>query len=107
MTEDFETLKVIRDKEQSVDEEIEEFLNRQKKELEDAKKDGTSKLEARKEELENSYSREIEKLRKELDRKRLEIIEEGEARATTIRLSITDREIEKIVMDSLNQYLEG
>lgn len=107
MTEDFETLKVIRDKEQSVDQEIEEFLERQKKELEDARTDGHSKVEARKEELENRYNSSIDNLKKELEKKRLEIIEEGEAKATTIRLTVSDKEIEKIVLDSLNQYLEG
>ncbi len=107
MTEDFETLKVIRDKEQSVDEEIEEYLSRKKKELDDATNDGYSRIDTKREELENRYNRDMENLKKELEKKRLGIIEEGEAKATTIRLTATDQNIEKIVLDALNEYLEG
>ncbi|AKA48265.1 hypothetical protein IX51_03170 [uncultured archaeon] len=106
MTEDFETLKVIRDKEKSADEEVEEFLQSQKKKYEDARTRGTSQVERKREELENQYNRKMEELKRELETKRLEIIEEGEAKATTIRLSISDKDIEKIVLDALNQYLE-
>lgn len=107
MTEDFETLKVIRDKEKSVDEEIEEFLQRQKTEYEDARKDGDSRKDQQMRELENQYNRHMEELKRELETKRSEIIGEGEAKATTIRLNISDKEIEKIVLEALNEYLEG
>lgn len=108
MTEnDFETLKVIRDKEQSVDSEIEQFSKEQKRIFDETRKEGTSLIEQKRAELENSHAKTIEKLKREMENKRLEIIEQGEAKATTIRLDISDKEIEDIVMDALKKYLEG
>ncbi len=104
---DFETLRVIRDKEKSVDNEIEEFQNEQKRIYDEARKDGAEKLVQRRAELDKKYSTVIENLKKDLDAKKLEIIEQGEAKATTIRLDVSDSDIENIVMKALMDYLEG
>lgn len=89
-----------------MDEEIEDFLQSQKKLLEDTRTYSKDKISQRSQELENKYNKHMEDLKRELETKRLEIIEEGEAKATTIRLNVSDKEIESIVMKALNKYLE-
>ncbi len=104
---DLETLKVIRDKEESVDGEIVDFEREQKRIYDETRRQGTEKIQKKRAELESTYGKKMEELKRELEMKRLEIIEQGESRATTIRLDISDKEIEKIVLSALNKYLEG
>ena len=103
---DVETIRIIKEKETSADEEINEFKMEQEKIIREAREKETIDLEKTEEELKAKYQEYLESKRREAEQKASAIIEGAKAKASQIRLNIQDKDLEKMLLDIITEYLE-
>ena len=104
---DLEALKIIREKESSVESDINSFIEEQKKMLAELKKESEEKIEEAREKAENSYIKHVSEVRKETEKQAKEIIEEAKVRAQSISLKVPDKDLEKLVTDLMEKIVKG
>lgn len=105
--EDLETLKVIKEKEQSINGKISALKGEKEKQLQELESTFSRKLKDNEEKLASEAASQMEKTTKEATARADRILEESKAKAGKLKLKVSDKELEKISTEILNQYLEG
>lgn len=104
---DLEALKIIREKESSVENDINSFIDEQKKILAELKKESEEKIKEEKERAENDYFKHVSEVKDETEKQAKEIVEEAKAKAVRLSLKVSDKDLEKLVMDKLEKFVKG
>lgn len=104
---DLEALKIIKEKESSVENDIRTFIEDQKKLLAQLKKESEERIDEEREKADNDYTKHISEIRAQTEKQAKEIIEEARIKAQTISLKVSDKELEKLVMEALENLVKG
>ena len=102
---DLETLKVIREKEDSINSRMQEIKAEKDKELEEIENGLAVAIREKEESLALQMSKEIEDTRQKASQKAEAMRRDGRARASRIKLKINDEEIGKYVTEAIESYL--
>ncbi len=102
---DIETLKVIKEKETSSEDEIKQLKADQERILAEVEKKNNEEIENKKRELEIDYEKYIESAVKAAEEKAQSIIEDAKNKAKLIDLNLDDAGIKKLVFETLEEYL--
>lgn len=102
---DLETLKVIKEKEESLNSKIEEIKTEKEKELSQIESGIETLLREREEALTLQMQREIEEARQAAMARSQEMIKDAVAKAARLKIRISDEEIENYVIESIEEYL--
>lgn len=106
MNSDVDALKAIKEKENAVEEEIRSFSREQEERLEEKRKEIAAALEkARSEELEG-YEKALDKVRADVAVRATKIVDDAVKEAEGMKLTISRKELEKIVNRLILSYLE-
>ncbi|WP_297027459.1 hypothetical protein [Thermoplasma sp.] len=103
---DVETIKIIKEKETSADEEIEQFKQEQEKLVREAMEKESLDIEKTEGELKSRYQEYLESRRKEAEEKAAAIIESAKERSASMNLSLKESDLQKMLLDIIMQYLE-
>jgi len=103
---DVETIRIIKEKETSADEEINQFKEEQEKIIKEAREKEALDLEKTEDELKSRYQEYLESRRKEAEEKASEIIDNAKQRASAINLDIKEKDLQKMVLEIIMKYLE-
>ncbi|MCL4341763.1 MAG: hypothetical protein M1431_06700 [Candidatus Thermoplasmatota archaeon] len=103
---DLETLKVIKEKEESVNSLLASLKSEKEKELAEAENSLKLHVKAREEELQLGMEREIEEARKDALARSEIMIKDAMAKSARLKLRIKDEEIEKYLLEAIEEYLE-
>ncbi len=102
---DIETLKVIKEKETSSEDEIKQLKADQERILAEVGKKNNEEIENKKRELEIDYEKYIESAVKAAEEKAQSIIDDAKNKAKLIDLNLDDAGIKKLVFETLEEYL--
>ncbi len=102
---DIETLKVIKEKETSSEDEIKQLKADQERILAEVGKKNNEEIENKKKELEIDYEKYIESAVKAAEEKAQSIIDDAKNKAKLIDLNLDDAGIKKLVFETLEEYL--
>lgn len=105
--EDLETLKIIKEKEQSVNEEMELLKSEKEKQIQQLESTFSLRLKENEEKLRLVAAEALEDTNRKAQAHADDILKNSREKADRIRISISDRETEKIALETLNEYLEG
>ncbi|WP_048053901.1 hypothetical protein [Thermoplasma volcanium] len=106
MMDDIEAIKIIKEKEISSDKEIEDLKKTQDDLVKEASQKNEEEIAKFTEEMEAEYRKFLDEQRKIAEDKAKSIIEEARQKASRILLNISESELTKIVIDTVNAYLE-
>ncbi len=102
---DIETLKIIKEKETSSEDEIKQLKADQEKILAEIGEKNNEEIQKKKGELEIDYDRYIESAVKTAEEKAQSIVEDAKNKAKLIDLNLDDTGIKKLVFETLEEYL--
>ncbi len=102
---DIETLKIIKEKETSSEDEIKQLKADQDRLLAEIREKNDEESQKKKEELEIDYDRYIESTVKAAEEKAQSIVEDAKNKAKLIDLNLDDAGIKKLVFETLEEYL--
>ena len=105
--EDLETLKVIKEKENSINNEIALLKNEKDKQLQEMEAQFALKVKENEENLRLQAAKEIAEVTDRAKSKAGSIVLGSREKAGRLKMKLSDREIEKIASDLLASYLEG
>ncbi len=107
MMDDLETLKVIKEKEDSVNSRIQEIKEQKEREISSLESGTDAILKAREEELEIQKQKSVEEALRSAKAKAEGLIRDAMARSSRMTLQIKDEEIENYVHEAIIEYLEA
>ncbi|MGC8608473.1 MAG: hypothetical protein ACP5UV_01230 [Thermoplasmata archaeon] len=102
---DIETLKLIKEKETSSEEELKQLKADQDKLISEVQKKNEEEIQKKKDEFELDYNMYVESAVKEAEEKGQSIIEDARNSAKNMNLNLDDESIKKMVLETLEQYL--
>lgn len=105
--EDLETLRVIKDKEQSINYEVELIKKEKEKELQQLESSFSVRLKENEERLTIEAARKLEDVEKKSRATADRLLISSREKADRIRMKIEDSQIEEVARKTFNQYLEG
>lgn len=105
--EDLETLKVIKEKEDSINNEVALIKAEKEKELQEMEAHFALRAKENEERLRLQASREVADVTEKAKSRATSMILASREKAGRLKLRVSDREIEKIASDLLKNYLEG
>ncbi len=104
--EDIETLKRIKEKETSINNETAIIKQEKESEIQQLEQSFNASLKAQEENLSSQAAKEIADVRRIAQARAGEIIEQSRSKAEKMKLKLTDREIEDYVKSSVREFLE-
>ncbi|MCL6090858.1 MAG: hypothetical protein M1393_07460 [Candidatus Thermoplasmatota archaeon] len=104
--EDIETLKKIKEKETSINNEIASIKQERESELQQLEQSFNASLKAQEENLYSQSAKEIAEVKRRTQAKASGIIEQSRLKAEKMKLNLTDRDIEEYVKSSVREFLE-
>jgi V/A-type H+-transporting ATPase subunit G/H len=104
--EDIETLKKIKEKETSINNEIASIKQEREIELQQLEQSFNASLKAQEENLYSQSAKEIAEVKRRAQAKASGIIEQSRLKAEKMKLNLTDRDIEEYVKSSVREFLE-
>lgn len=90
-----------------MEKEISNFEEEQKKLLSEFEAESEERIKETREKALNDYNKHIKQVGERVKKEAKKILEEGELKTSSMHLDIDDRELEKIVLRLLNDYLKG
>lgn len=105
--EDLETLKVIKDKEQSINDKIELIKKEKEKELQQLESTFSMRMKENEERLMLDSAGQLEETKAKAEKKADLLLAESKDKASRMKLKIKDSEIEKLATETFREYLEG
>ena len=105
--EDLETLKVIKEKENSINDEIALLKNEKDKQLQEMEARFALKVKENEERLRLQATKEVADVTVEARSRAESIVLGSREKADRMKMKLSDREIEKMTSDLLKSYLEG
>ncbi len=102
---DIETLKIIKEKETSSEEELKQLKADQDKLISEVQKKNEEEIQKKKDEFELDYNTYVESAVKEAEERAQSMIEDAKNRAKNMNLNLDDESIKKMVFEILEQYL--
>lgn len=106
MMDDLETLKVIKEKEDSINSRIQEIKDQNEKKISSLEAGVDAILKTKEEELELQKQKSVDEALRAAKAKAESLIRDAMARSQRMTLTIKDEEIEKYVHEALMEYLE-
>ena len=104
--EDIETLKRIKEKETSINNETAIIKQEKESEIQQLEQSFNASLKVLEENLSSQAAKEIADVRRIAQARAGEIIEQSRSKAEKMKLKLTDREIEDYVKSSIREFLE-
>ena len=104
--EDIETLKRIKEKETSINNETAIIKQEKESEIQQLEQSFNASLKVLEEKLSSQAAKEIADVRRIAQARAGEIIEQSRSKAEKMKLKLTDREIEDYVKSSVREFLE-
>ena len=105
--EDLETLKVIKEKENSINNEVALLKNEKDKQLQEMEAQFALKVKENEENLRLQAVKEVADVTGKAKSRAESMVLSSREKADRLKLKLSDREIEKIASDLLKSYLEG
>lgn len=105
--EDLETLKIIREKEDSINNEIALLKSEREKQLQEMETQFSLKLKENEENLRLQATKEVAEVSEKAKAKADNMVLASREKAGKLKMKLSDRDIEKIASDLLKDYLEG
>lgn len=105
MMDDLETLKVIKEKEDSINSRIQEIKEQKEREINGLEAGIDAILKAKEEELEIQKQKSVDEALRSAKSKAESLIRDAMARSSRMTLTIKDEEIEKYVHEAIMEYL--
>lgn len=105
--EDLETLKIIKEKEQSINEEIAALKAEKEKLLQQIESSFSLKLKENEEKLRLQASKELEEARKKAQAHADSLLIGSREKAEKLRLRISDQDLERLATETFSKYIEG
>ncbi len=105
--EDLETLKVIKEKENSINNEVALLKNEKDKQLQEMEAQFALKVKENEENLRLQAAKEVADVTGKAKSRAESMVLSSREKADRLKLKLSDREIEKIASDLLKSYLEG
>lgn len=106
MNSDIDALKAIKEKENTVEQEIRDYSTKQEEQLEEKKREIAATFEKARKDEQDSYDKALEKIQKEVAVRAKKIVEDARKEAEGMKLTITKKELESIVNRLILSYLE-
>jgi vacuolar-type H+-ATPase subunit H len=105
--EDLETLKIIREKEDSINKEIALLKSEKEKQLQEMETQFSLMLKENEENLRLQATKEVAEVSEKAKSKADNMVLASREKAENLKMKLSDRDIEKIASDLLKDYLEG
>jgi len=107
MMDDLETLKVIKEKEDSINSRIQEIKEQKEKEISSLEAGFDAILKAKEEELELQKQKSVDEALRSAKAKAESLIRDAMDRSSRLTLTIKDEDIENYVHEAIMEYLEA
>lgn len=104
---DLETLKIIKEKEQSINGQINTLKSEKEKELQLLESTFSLKLKDNEQKLRLQASKDLEETRKKAQTHADGILKDSKAQADKLKLVISDSDLEKLSREVFVEYVEG
>jgi vacuolar-type H+-ATPase subunit H len=103
---DIDMLKEIKEKEEAVEKQLEQFRKEQERLLEEKKREAEERVREAEAKAKAAYEEALLKKKDEVQKKREEILEEARRKAMQLKLDLKKNELRSMVLEALNRYLE-
>lgn len=103
---DVEILKQIREREEAVRREIEEFRKQQEAALEEKRKESAIRISEAEARARAEYEERLNRTREDVERRKREIMDSAMLQASRLKLEMSSAELKKTVMEKLLEYLK-